>query len=224
MMASCGVLSTWLASRSMPAPSLAGNDRGVASSERRIPECLMPARSPNLGWAPRAALIAALLSLLADCGTPRNQFAPPCPGRAILGDAADFNLYRPGGARDLTDLVLHARIVAMQGTCAEGDTKSQLAVTVSVGVELTRGPAMPGREADVPVFLAVTDGDAILDKRVTLMHVVFPSNVDRVTLTPGVVNLALPVTATKSGAAYTILTGFQLTPDQMAPGGGTHQP
>ena len=25
----------------------------------------------------------------------------------------------------------------------------------------------------------------------------------------------LPVTATKSGAAYTILAGFQLTPDQM---------
>jgi hypothetical protein len=43
---------------------------------------------------------------------------------------------------------------------------------------------------------------------------VFPSNVDRVTLTSGE-NLLLPVTATKSGAAYTILAGFQLTPDQM---------
>ena len=74
---------------------------------------------------------------------------------------------------------------------------------------------MAGRETDVPVFVAVTEGDTILDKRVYLMHVVFPSNVDRVTLTPGEVNLVLPVTSTKSGAAYTILGGFQLTPDQM---------
>ena len=28
--------------------------------------------------------------------------------------------------------------------------------------------------------------------------------------------MLLPVTSTKSGAAYTILAGFQLTPDQMA--------
>jgi hypothetical protein len=47
------------------------------------------------------------------------------------------------------------------------------------------------------------------------MPVVFPSNVDRITLSPGEVNLLLPVSSTKSGAAYTVLAGFQLTPDQM---------
>ena len=41
-------------------------------------------------------------------------------------------------------------------------------------VELTRGPAMPGRETDVPVFVAVTEGETILDKRVYLMHVDVP--------------------------------------------------
>jgi hypothetical protein len=183
-------------------------------------ESLMHARQPNHGWAPRAALLAALLPLLAECGPARNQFAPPCPGRAILGDAADLDLYRgssaAGAGRDLTDLVLHARIIGMQGSCMPGDRKDQLAVTVTVGVELTRGPAMPGRETDVPVFIAVTEGDTILDKRVYLMHAVFPSNVDRVTLGAGGANLVLPVTSTKSGAAYTILGGFQLTPDQMA--------
>jgi hypothetical protein len=192
----------------MPALSIPGN------------ESLMPTRLPNLGWAPRAALLAALLPLLAECGPTRNQFAPPCPARAILGDAANLDVYRAsgtsGGARDLTDLVLHARIVGMRGSCKQGDEKNQLAVTVNVGVDLTRGPAMAGRETDVPVFVAVTQGDTILDKYVYRMHVVFPSNVDRITLTPGEANLILPVTPTKSGAAYTILAGFQLTPDQMA--------
>jgi hypothetical protein len=184
----------------------------------RSPECLMPDRSPNLGWAPRVALFAALLPVLADCGPKRNQFAPPCPGPAILGDAADYDIYRGSsasrGVSDLTDLVLHARIVGVLGSCREGDEKNRLAVTVGVAVELNRGPAMQGREAEVPVFVAVTEGETILDKRTVRMPVVFPSNVDRVTLTSGE-NLLLPVTATKSGAAYTILAGFQLTPDQM---------
>ena len=117
-----GVLSTRTGDAHYAAPSLAGNDRGVARSARRIPECLMSARPPNLGWAPRAALLAALLPLLADCGPPRNQFAPPCPGRAILGDVADLRCLpaSPRGARDLTDLVLHARIVGIQGSCTGG--------------------------------------------------------------------------------------------------------
>jgi len=192
----------------MPTPGFPGN------------ESMMPARLPNLGWAPRAALLAALLPLATSCGPKRDVFAPPCPGQAILGDAADFDAYRsstsPGAASDLTDLVLHARIVAIQGSCQPGDRKNQLEVTANVGVDLTRGPAMVGRETDVPVFVAVTEGGSILDKKVYLMHVVFPSNVDRVTLSPGGINLLLPVTPEKTGAAYTILAGFQLTPDQMA--------
>ena len=174
----------------------------------------MPARLPGSGWAPRAALIAALLPLLSDCGPARNEFAPSCPGTAILGDAADFSAYR-GPGRDLTDLVLQARIVSISGNCKKGDDKNHIAVAVSIGVDLTRGPGMNGREADVPIFLAVVQGDAILDKQVIRMRSIFPSNVDRVTLTPGEVDLSLPVTADKTGASYTLLAGFQLTPDQL---------
>ena len=179
----------------------------------------MPARLSNLGWAPRAALLATLLPALVECGPARNEFPPACPGTAILGNAADLNAYRPDSpGRDLTDLVLHARVVGIRGNCTEGDRKNQLAVTASLLVELTRGPAMQGRETDVPMFIAVVDGDTILDKHVYLMHASFPSNVDRVTLTPGDTSMVLPVTGARSGAAYTIVAGFQLTPNQTPSG------
>jgi hypothetical protein len=197
----------------------------------RIPESPMPTRQPNLGWAPRAALrvplVAALLPLLANCGPARNQFAPPCPRPSFLGDAADLDIYRtgtaPNGPHDLTDLVLQARIVGVNGNCKEGDTKTQLATAVNILVELTRGPAMQGQETDVPVFLAVTEGDTILDKHVYLVHATFPSNVDRMTLGTGEIDMILPITATKSGAAYTVLAGFQLTPDQLAQSRRNHR-
>ncbi len=178
----------------------------------------MQARLPGSGWVPRALLIAALAPLLAECGPARNQFAPVCPNQAILGDAANLSVYRPsanqGPARDLTDLVVSARIVQIHGTCAPGD-RNGLAVTVSVNVDLTRGPAMQGNGATVPIFVAVAEGDNILDKHTYLMHASFPSNIDRVTLTPGELDLTLPISATKSGAAYTLLAGFQLSPEQL---------
>jgi hypothetical protein len=180
----------------------------------------MPATPPILAWAVRAALVTALLPLLADCGPARNEFAPPCPRPAILGDAADIYLYRsgnaPGMAHDLTDLVLHGRVVGVNGSCREGDSKKQLVTSFRVGFELTRGPAMQGRTVDVPVFMAVTDNEQILDKQVHLMRVEFPANVDRVVNGTGEAELVLPVNVAKSGAAYGIIVGFQLTPAQIA--------
>ena len=169
----------------------------------------------------RALLIAAVVPLLAECGPARNQFAPICPNQGILGDAANLIVYRPsanqGPSRDLTDLIVSARIVQIHGSCQPG-AKNRLAVAVSVNVEMTRGPALPGNGVTVPIFVAVAQGDNILDKHTYLMHATFPSNVDRVTLTPGELDLSLPITSSRTGAAYTLLAGFQLTPEQLQQG------
>jgi len=179
----------------------------------------MTARLPTLAWTMRAACVAVPL-VLAGCGPARNQFAPACPRPAFLAEAADLDRYRagvaPGAGHDLTDLVLHGRIVAVTGSCKPGDKKDQLAVALTASVELTRGPAMQGAEADAPVFVLVAEGDTILDKRIYPLRVAFPSNVDRMTLNSNEIDLILPVRPEKSGAAYTILVGFQLTPDELA--------
>ena len=179
----------------------------------------MTVRLPTFAWTMRAAAVAVPL-VLAGCGPGKDQFAPACPRPAFLAEAGDLDRYRtgtaPGGGHDITDLVLHGRIVAVTGSCKPGDKKDQLAVALTAGVELTRGPAMQGVEADVPVFVAVTEGDTILDKRVYPLHVAFPSNVDRMTINTNEIDLVLPVRPKKSGAAYTILVGFQLTPDELA--------
>jgi hypothetical protein len=190
----------------MAAVPFVGND---------TPESLMLSRLPFAGWAPRAGLFAALLPLLAGCGPGRNQFAPICPGTAILGEAADYSAYRgstSGGApRDLADLVLQGHIVSMHGSCQPGEDKSHLAVAITVDVDLTRGPAMAGRDAQVPLFVAVVEGRTILDKNTYQMHVTFPSNVDHTVVSPGAASFSLPVSPTKTGAEYTLIAGFQLT-------------
>jgi hypothetical protein len=162
-----------------------------------------------------AALPAALA--LASCSffnVPTEKFAPACPKTAILSDAADLNRFTRGG-HDLTDMVIAGRITGLSGKCASDDPE-HLRTTISVGMDLTRGPAAKGQAIDVQYFVAVADGEKILTKQDYILHVGFARNSDRVRLTGDEVELVLPVTKEKSGAAYSVLVGFQLTPDELA--------
>jgi hypothetical protein len=166
--------------------------------------------------------LPALLLPLFGCGAGdvfgpgRNEFAPLCPTARLIPALADLTRYAgPGPAHDLTDLILQARVSAVNGQCKAGDDKAILPTTVVVTIAVQRGPAMQGREADVPVFLAVAEGDIIRDKKVFPVHVVFPPNVDRLSMNSGDIDLSLPVSPEKSGAAYGIIAGFQLTPDEL---------
>ena len=157
---------------------------------------------------------ATLLIALAGCsGGGEEAFAPACPGAAIIKDAADLSRYR-GAAHDLVDNVLSARITGINGDCKR-DGDDTVVTTVRIGIDLTRGPAAPGREARVAYFVAVLDGDNILDKQVFPLRAEFPANADRLRLSGDDVELRLKVRPDKTAAAYRIQVGFQLTPEEL---------
>ena len=170
---------------------------------------------------PSRRAIAALLPVivLTGCGE-TSRFAPPCPQTAILSDAADLVRYRvPGGGtassgRDITDMVLDGRITGISGKCSAGDQGER--VSMGVTLDLNRGPAASGRAVDLTYFVAVARGQDILDKQVFPLHVEFPANTDVVHVTTGQIVMNLPTTRAMSGAAFTVLTGFQLTPQELA--------
>lgn len=176
----------------------------------------MPSRLPRPATQ---ILLATALALLASCGPGKDEFAPVCPVASPLWQAADLVRYRDESAaanEDVRDMILTGHIVAIPAKCQPGDKPNQLAADVSITIQLTRGPAMQGRDADVPLFLAVAEGDRILDKQVFPQHFVFPSGLDQVTWNSNPVHLVFPISASKTGAAYTVLAGFQLTPAELA--------
>lgn len=165
------------------------------------------------------ALLATALATLAGCGPGKDEFAPVCPTATPLWQAADLARYRDesaAAALDVRDMILAGHIVAIPAKCMPGDSKGQLAADVSITVQLTRGPAMQGRVADVPLFIAVTEGNKILEKRVFTPHLVFPVGLDQVTWNSDPIHMVFPVSPTKTGAAYTVIAGFQLTREELA--------
>lgn len=162
----------------------------------------------------RTAVAAALtLPVLAGCGGDSERFPPPCPRPVILRDAGDLHRYR-GTGRDITDSVLDGRITGISGKCERDGPRIVLA-TLTIGIDLTRGPAAPSRTADVAYFVAVSDGDQILDKQVYTVRGQFPENTDRLRLNSEQIELRLPVSPQRSAASYRIMTGFQLTPAEL---------
>jgi hypothetical protein len=178
-----------------------------------LAELLMSLR---LRFAVRLCLPVLFLPLF-GCGPDRNAFAPQCPVARLVPSLSDVTRYAGAGpAHDVTDLILQARIVGVNGSCTAGEDRSLLPAKVKVSLTVQRGPAMQGREADVPVFLAVTQGDTIRDKKVFQVHLMFPPNVDRLTITSPDIDMDFPLSDTVSGASYGVIAGFQLTPDELS--------
>ena len=170
----------------------------------------------DLRTATRFCLSLMLLPLF-GCGPGRNEFAPVCPSVRLIPALADVTRYASSGpSHDVTDMVVQGRVVGVRGSCTAGDDTSVLPAKVQIAISVLRGPAMRGREADLPVFLAVTEGETVRDKQVFLVHVVFPPNVDRLTMSSPDIDMGLPVTPSVTGASYGIIAGFQLTPDELA--------
>jgi hypothetical protein len=164
-----------------------------------------------------ALLLPVLLLPLAGCGPGRNEFAPLCPSARLERSLADLTRFAGAGpGHDITDLILQARITQVDGSCQPTDAKTTLGATVRITISVQRGPAMRGREADVPVFVAVAQGDTVRDKQLIPVHLVFPPNDDRLTLTSQPIDLALPVNQDVNGASYQVIAGFQLSPDELS--------
>ncbi|HEY4174316.1 MAG TPA: hypothetical protein VGM42_14900 [Rhodopila sp.] len=172
--------------------------------------------SSRLRFAVRLCVPVLLLPLF-GCGPARNEFAPLCPSVQLIPALADVTRYAgPGPTHDVTELIVQGRVTAVNGSCSAGDDASTLPAKVTVTISIRRGPAMKGRDVDVPVFLAVTEGDTVRDKQVFPLHVTFPQNVEQLTFTSPPIELDLPVSKNVSGPSYAIIAGFQLSADELA--------
>ncbi len=174
----------------------------------------MIARAFPLPAVSGAALLLLCAVTLDGCGPERPQFAPACPHTAFLSDAADLTRFK-GAGTDLTDMVVDGRITGLAGKCSYVDAE-HLAMVISVNLDLTRGPAMQGRMADVTYFVSVSRGGTILDKRQYTIQAAFARNSDRLRLTGDEIDLTLPTPGKVAGADYNVLVGFQLTPSELA--------
>jgi hypothetical protein len=100
--------------------------------------------------------------------------------------------------------------------CSYNRASNRLTVDIDFAVKATRGPAATGSDPQLDFFVAVVDADNnIVSKNV------FHSQPDMRgrttnTYTQNISDFAVPLAMDRRPYDYEVLTGFQLTPDELA--------
>ena len=155
---------------------------------------------------------------LAACAAEESATAPACPTVVIVKDTADLTTFRPGPGRDLTDVVIDARLARFDGSCEtdlDDDRSGQVNVDLQLIFEVERGPANADDRGEFSYYVAVAERDgAILAKKVFETGFEFDDNRRRI---GGIEELTqeIPLRPGELGEDFEIFVGFQLDREQL---------
>ncbi len=155
---------------------------------------------------------------LVACSSDEGVLAPACPNIVIVKDTAELTKFRPGPGRDLTDVVLDARIDRFDGECEtdlEDDRSGKVEVDLQLIFEATRGPANDTRTGEFRYYVAIANrGGAILAKKVFATEFEFEGNRNRIGAVEELTQ-EIPLRPGELGEDFDIFIGFQLNPEQL---------
>jgi len=165
--------------------------------------------------AARAALALAVLALpilgLAGCSSKQADLT--CPKVLPAPGADTIVMFGPGG-HDAKDVIFGGRIYDLQGKCLHDK------VGLTVNADIVFYGERASRElpnVTFPYFVALIDpADKVMQEEGFKVPINFVPG-ERYRQSPVEhISVHLPIKNTAVGGAFTVLVGFQLTPDQLA--------
>ncbi|WP_417483238.1 hypothetical protein [Maricaulis sp.] len=168
------------------------------------------------------AILAAAALLLNGCQTVSDVFSEPepnigpCPTALSLYDAHRIVEFEDGIVA-YDNVGFTGEILGVRSLCSYYGERPIIA-NLELDMAFGRGPAAQGDSHVYEYFVAVTRRDiAVIEKQVFPISIRFQPGEDRVYLTETIDAISIPrATAETSGVNFEILTGFELTPEQLA--------
>jgi hypothetical protein len=192
----------------------------VAESGTADPSLAVMRSFFSLRVAGRVAGALAVALLLAGCGIfgsgsgSQNVVVPSCPTVAVLPDAAALAKYRSPRGRDLTDVVVDARVVAAHGECTFN--RHDVTMALTVGFDFALGPANRDRTVAVSYFVAIVDSqNNVVAREEMPIQLQVPVNQSRVTYQEEL-EPRIPFHDRADLVGYRIFVGLVLTPEEAA--------
>jgi hypothetical protein len=164
----------------------------------------------NLARATMPFVPLLALAALSACS---GDHKPPlfCPKVVVLSQAS--HLVRSAGDQsDAAAQILDARVTGVAGTCATvGRKRAQL--SFRIGFAASAGPAETAPAATLTYFIALTQGDTVIDKKLYPVTFDFAHGASQAVATTTPIRVELP-NVPRSGAQQ-ILVGFQMSPAEL---------
>jgi hypothetical protein len=176
----------------------------------------------------RSSLLALVLFVaLAGCdqfrGTERMAMAiigPLCPPSAVLADAVTVTKLKPGSPvavmPDASNVAFTAEMSKADIQCEYDMKKSTLTVDISFAVRASRGQAAAASDPPLDFFVAILDVEGnVLSKKVYQNQPELAGK-PSAQWTQRINKFPVPIEMDKRPYDYEVLTGFQLSPTELA--------
>lgn len=160
-----------------------------------------------------AALGATALTVAACSGSSKTEAELGCPKVMSPPETQIIALFGPNG-HDARDVMVGGRIRNISSKCVP--EKVGIAVQTQIDFEAQRtNPSIT--DATLPYFVALLDPDThVLDEQGYKLDIKFLPGESYRRSFPEKITVHLPLKNKAGGSAYTVVVGFQLTPDQIA--------
>ena len=182
----------------------------------------------------RSALVSAIALAsalgLTACGGGHQKAAPPatgaslpanltlaplqnCPQTAILQQAQAVTLFLPG-RNDIAAQISSAHMDGLSGACTLNKKQQAFEIRFTVNFTANNGPANNGEPITLPWFVAITQGNNIVDMQDYTATLKFNGNMSVAAMTSKPITIEVPDAPNSRGLE--ILAGFKMTPAQLA--------
>jgi len=146
------------------------------------------------------------------------DFTVPCPATAVLADAAVVTKLKAGAPiqPNPANVVFSAEMAQPKLECDYDRAANKLSVDISFGVRASRGAAATGPDPQLSFFVAIVDVDNNVITKKVFQAVPEMGGKNANTFTESISKFVVPLAMDKRPPDYEILTGFQLTPEELA--------
>ena len=155
--------------------------------------------------------LLALLAL-AGCNTAKVN---NCPVAVILADASQVTIFRPGAPQDLAGEAYRVALVDISTGCSINKKTGETDSSYRVNFRATRAPSADAAHYTVPYFVAITQGDELIEKRILQISFDFAAGDSIATFSVSPDDFDIHVPNGHQPFEYEIMAGFQMTPAQV---------
>lgn len=157
-------------------------------------------------------MVIAAAALLAGCSSSKTN---DCPGVSSIVETSIGTIFRAGSQPDPANILYTVEITGAQGSCTVDKQALNSSSDVSVSFRATRPPNGGQATYKVPYFVAISQADRILAKKVFNVDVTFEPGQTTVEFSDTVKAADVQAGKDKKTYDYLILVGLQLTKEQL---------
>jgi hypothetical protein len=157
-------------------------------------------------------VLPVLLGLLAACAEQKEN---NCPAAMSIIETSIATVFVPGTSPDPSNILYTVEIAGVKADCDADKQAAEASSSVTVKFRATRAPSATAVHYDVPYFIAVSQYDHIVAKKVFTVSFDFEPGQTEVNFEDTIGTAKVVASKDKRTFDYVILAGLQLTRAQI---------